>query len=308
MKRNVHLSITLLIALMVVCTGMYAQAPGTFNYQGIARNNAGAPLATQAISVKISILQDNASGAAIYTETHSVTTTAQGYFSLLIGTGTPALGEFGTINWANGHSKWLQTSIDPTGGSSYTLMGASQLVSVPFALYAARSGAAPSNLKAKAPLAFSNDSVLINPGTHVGDLISWDGDNWVAKQPVELPDYNITVGNVQPYLTLNYCIALFGVFPSRNGDEPYVGEIDLFPYNFAPREWAFCDGSLISIAENTALFSLLGTNFGGNGVTTFALPDLRGRVPISSGQGPGLQNYILGQTGGTETNIITIHR
>ena len=83
--------------------------------------------------------------------------------------------------------------------------------------------------------------------------------------------------------------------------DPFIGEIRLFPYNFAPRGWAFCNGQVLSIAQNTALFSLLGTTYGGNGQTTFALPDLRGRVPVSSGQGPGLSNYSLGQVGGTES-------
>jgi microcystin-dependent protein len=82
--------------------------------------------------------------------------------------------------------------------------------------------------------------------------------------------------------------------------EPYIGEIRLFPYNFAPRGWAFCQGQILAIAQNTALFSLLGTTYGGNGQTTFALPDLRGRVPNSAGQGPGLSNYTLGEQGGSE--------
>lgn len=90
--------------------------------------------------------------------------------------------------------------------------------------------------------------------------------------------------------------------------EPFIGMIVLFPYNFAPRGWAFCHGQLLSIAQNTALFSLLGTTYGGNGQTTFALPDLRGRVPISSGQGPGLTNYTLGEMSGTENvTLLTLH-
>src|SRR5207247_7482556 len=83
--------------------------------------------------------------------------------------------------------------------------------------------------------------------------------------------------------------------------QPFIGMIALFPYNFAPRGWAFCYGQILSIAQNTALFSLLGTTFGGNGQTTFALPDLQGRVPIGAGQGPGLAGFTLGQVGGTET-------
>jgi microcystin-dependent protein len=83
--------------------------------------------------------------------------------------------------------------------------------------------------------------------------------------------------------------------------EPFIGQIILVPYNFAPRGYAFCQGQILSIAQNTALFSLLGTTYGGNGQTTFALPDLRGRVPLSQGQGPGLSNYSLGEQGGVES-------
>lgn len=82
--------------------------------------------------------------------------------------------------------------------------------------------------------------------------------------------------------------------------EPFIGQISLFGFNFAPRGWAFCQGQILSIAQNTALFSLLGTTYGGNGQTTFALPDLRGRFPNGFGQGPGLSNYDLGQVSGTE--------
>ena len=82
--------------------------------------------------------------------------------------------------------------------------------------------------------------------------------------------------------------------------EPFLGMIILVPYNFAPRGWAFCNGQIMSIAQNTALFSLLGTTYGGNGQTTFALPDLRGRLAVSSGQGPGLSDRTLGEQAGSE--------
>src|SRR5439155_18983562 len=87
--------------------------------------------------------------------------------------------------------------------------------------------------------------------------------------------------------------------------EPFLGEIRLFGFNFAPRGWAFCQGQLLPIAQNTALFSLLGTTYGGNGQTTFALPDLRGRVAVGFGQGPGLSNIDLGQVSGAETATLT---
>lgn len=81
--------------------------------------------------------------------------------------------------------------------------------------------------------------------------------------------------------------------------EAFIGEIRIFAGNFAPLGWAFCDGQLLPISQNTALFSLLGTTYGGNGTSTFALPDLRGAAPMASGQGPGLSSHELGESGGT---------
>jgi microcystin-dependent protein len=83
--------------------------------------------------------------------------------------------------------------------------------------------------------------------------------------------------------------------------DPFVAEIRIFPFNFAPRGWAWCDGQLLPLSQNTALFSLLGTSYGGNGKSTFALPDLQGRAPMHPGQGPGLSLHDLGETGGSDT-------
>ena len=83
--------------------------------------------------------------------------------------------------------------------------------------------------------------------------------------------------------------------------EPFVGEIRMFGFNFAPQGWAQCNGQLLPISQNTALFSLLGTTYGGDGRTTFALPDMQSRVPVCQGQGPGLSPYAEGQAGGAET-------
>jgi microcystin-dependent protein len=88
--------------------------------------------------------------------------------------------------------------------------------------------------------------------------------------------------------------------------ERYLGSIALVAFNFAPVGWATCDGQLLSIAQNTALFSLLGTTYGGNGTTNFSLPDLRGRVPVGFGQGPGLSPYNLGDRAGTETVTLSL--
>jgi microcystin-dependent protein len=97
--------------------------------------------------------------------------------------------------------------------------------------------------------------------------------------------------------------ALAAVKPreARADGDPWVGEIALVGFNFAPVGWALCNGQLLPIVQNQALFALLGTTFGGDGITTFALPDLRGRVPIHMGQGPGLSSFTMGQVGGLES-------
>jgi microcystin-dependent protein len=86
--------------------------------------------------------------------------------------------------------------------------------------------------------------------------------------------------------------------------DPFVAEIRIFPFNFAPRGWAWCDGQLLPLSQNTALFSLLGTTYGGNGKSNFALPDLQGRAPMHPGQGPGLSLHDLGEQGGAETETL----
>jgi microcystin-dependent protein len=83
--------------------------------------------------------------------------------------------------------------------------------------------------------------------------------------------------------------------------DPFVAEIRIFPFNFAPKGWAFCDGQILPLSQNTALFSLLGTTYGGDGKSNFALPDMRGNAPMHPGQGPGLSLHDLGETGGSET-------
>jgi microcystin-dependent protein len=83
--------------------------------------------------------------------------------------------------------------------------------------------------------------------------------------------------------------------------DPFVAEIRIFPFNFAPKGWAWCNGQLLPISQNTALFSLLGTTYGGDGKSTFALPDLQGRAAMHPGQGPGLSEHDLGETGGSAT-------
>ncbi len=90
--------------------------------------------------------------------------------------------------------------------------------------------------------------------------------------------------------------------------EPFVGEIRMFAGNFAPRGWAFCDGQLLAVSQNDALFSLYGTIYGGDGRTTFGLPDMRGRIPLHQGHGPGLSERRLGAKGGSEKETLTVNQ
>jgi microcystin-dependent protein len=87
---------------------------------------------------------------------------------------------------------------------------------------------------------------------------------------------------------------------------PFLGEIEIFGFNFAPYGWAQCNGQLLPVTQNTALFSLLGTQFGGDGHSTFGLPNLQGQIPVGPGQGPGLSRYTIGETAGAETVTLTV--
>jgi len=88
--------------------------------------------------------------------------------------------------------------------------------------------------------------------------------------------------------------------------ETYVAEVRVFPFNFAPKSWAFCNGQILTIAQNQALFSLLGTYFGGNGTSSFGLPNMQGNVPIGQGNGAGLSQYVLGQSGGNASVALLV--
>ena len=109
----------------------------------------------------------------------------------------------------------------------------------------------------------------------------------------------MNLDNVQPSIVVNCIIAIQGLFPSRS-QEPFLGEIRFFGGNFAPQSWAMCDGQLLSISQNQALYSILGPMYGGDGRVSFALPDMRGRVPIHKGGAPGLTPRNQGQRIGSE--------
>ena len=135
------LLLTLAIAFTAVLT--YAQAPSTFSYQAVVRDASNDLVISSAVGTRISILQTTSAGTAVYVETHLPTTNANGLISLQIGDGTVVSGTFASIDWSNG-PYFIKTETDPTGGTTYTITGTSQLLSVPYALYAETSGGSAS--------------------------------------------------------------------------------------------------------------------------------------------------------------------
>lgn len=131
MKKN----ILLLLAIVLSITTSMAQVPQGISYQAIAFNSGGVPIANGNVGIRISILDNAVTGTAVYTETHTKTTNAQGLFNLNIGQGTPTSGTFAAINWGT-NTKFLKVEIDPSGGANYTLVGTNQLMSVPYAMAA----------------------------------------------------------------------------------------------------------------------------------------------------------------------------
>ncbi len=129
----------LFLWLCIASISVFAQAPEAFNYQAVARDNSGNPLVSRSIKVKIGILSGSISGTTVYAETHTVTTNQFGLFNLAMGSGTVVSGTFASINWGS-NSFFTKVEVDPNGGNSFQLLGTSQLLSVPYALYAKNAG------------------------------------------------------------------------------------------------------------------------------------------------------------------------
>ncbi len=153
MKQAIYLFFILLLSI-----GASAQAPQQISYQAVVRNNSNALVANSTVGVSISIVRDSANGAIVYSELQTATTNANGLFSIIIGNGLFASGSIASINWGNG-VYYIKSQIDPNGGINFTISGTSQLLSVPYALYAANGNPA---------------------GRNKGDLQYWDGSKWVV--------------------------------------------------------------------------------------------------------------------------------
>ena len=153
-----------ILTLLLISQVLFAQAPQATSYQAVIRNSSGNVLANQLVKVRFSMRDSAANGTLVFQETQTSTTNAQGLINLFAGQGTAVTGTFADINWGS-QSKFLQTEIDIAGGSNYTDMGTTQLMSVPYSLY-------------------SNAAANGNPnGTAVGEMLYWNGTNWVKLNP-----------------------------------------------------------------------------------------------------------------------------
>jgi trimeric autotransporter adhesin len=149
---------SLLLPTLLLATTLCAQAPQRLSYQAVVRNTADALVTNAAVGMRISILQGSANGPAVYVETHSGTTNDNGLLTLEVGGGTVVSGNFGTINWG-ANSYWMRTEADPDGGTSYTISGTSQLLSVPYALHAATAGGGGGSFTAGTGLSWNGSTL-----------------------------------------------------------------------------------------------------------------------------------------------------
>jgi microcystin-dependent protein len=288
----------------------------TLPFQGVATDSVGRPRPDGTVNVTFEMFDAATAGNGVWQETDAVAL-KKGLFSLSLG-GIDAL----PLNLLGRQDLWLQVTFAnesavspriPLGRNveawyAHDASLADHATNSDTASYASK---APFGVAVNAPLALSatSDTLKLKPGTTSGNFLTWDGTNWVSKTTTYTAS---VVGGSQPlpirnpYLGVNYIIALQGIFPARSGEYPFVGEIEIVGFNFAPVGWALCNGQLLSISQNTALFSLLGTYYGGNGTSTFQLPNLQSRVPVGMGQGNGLSIVNMGDIAGSENATITI--
>lgn len=196
MKIRPTTSIKLFLLLLFICNSQYliAQVPQKMSYQAVVRNTDNALIVNHPVGMRISILQGSANGVSVYTETQTTTTNSNGLTSIIIGNGSVVSGSLSTINWATGNY-FIKSEIDPTGGTNYSIDGASQLLSVPYALFSANGPPGPAG--------------TFPQGTNIGDMQYWNGTAWTmipAGSPgqfLQLNSSNIPQWNGPRFVTLS---------------------------------------------------------------------------------------------------------
>jgi len=199
-------------AALFMSVSVWAQAPEKMSYQAVVRDAGNALVTSTAIGMQISILQTTATGTAVYVETHTPTSNANGLVSLEIGTGSVVSGDFSTIDWAN-DTFFIKTETDPTGGTNYTITGTTQLMSVPYALHAKTAetitgtvnyteidpvfGASIANgITAIDTANWNNHTTIDSTGVASGDILVWDGANWIPdNNQITITNDNVIMNN-----------------------------------------------------------------------------------------------------------------
>ncbi|MBI3260133.1 MAG: hypothetical protein HYZ54_11765 [Ignavibacteriae bacterium] len=208
----------LFMMVFMACTySMYAQAPSGINYQAVARSSSGVVMSNKTIGVRISILAGSASGSADYVEKHSVSTNQFGLFNLIIGGGTAQTGTFSSINWGGG-SKFLKLEVDTNNGSSYTTLSSTQMMSVPYALYAEKSGSGSSS--GVSGSGTTNYVSKFTGSTAIGNSSIYDNGTSVA--------IGTTSPNANNKFTVTSSGTIAGLFENTNGSNSSVGLQGLF--------------------------------------------------------------------------------
>ncbi|MEP7170649.1 MAG: hypothetical protein ABI855_14860, partial [Bacteroidota bacterium] len=181
--RMMALTLACILTFLITVNKVNAQAPQTIPYQAVARDNSGNIIANQNISLRFSIHDLTAAGTIVYRETHTATTSTLGLFSVNMGAGTPLTGTLATVNWGTG-AKFIQIEMDPAGGVSYADMGTTQLMSVPYALFAGKSSDLPS-------------------GTATGNTMRWSGTAWLEDGTLYNDGTNVGIGTSSPAAKLD---------------------------------------------------------------------------------------------------------
>ena len=283
--------ISILLAILLWCAVAHAQAPQGIPYQAAARNSSGAVLANTAISVRFSVRDSSAVGSIIYREVHGVTTTAQGLFSVHVGSGTPVSGTFAGINWGAA-PRYLQVEMDPTGGSTYTDMGTTQMMSVPYALY-------------------SNNG--LPPVTATGDILYSNGTTW-QKLPAGIEGQVLTMSGGLPAWVgcpMPYVSSITGTTTAATGNTTTLASTTpggVWSSSNTAIATVNTDGMVTGVAGCTTTISYTVTNACGAiaaatrivtvSATTLSIGDSYGGGIIFYILHPGEVGYVTGETHG----------
>lgn len=310
MRRILYLSIVLLL----MASAGHAQSPPGINYQGVARNSDGKPLALRDITIRINILKDGGNGDVEYSEIHSVKTNSFGLFTLVIGTGNATTGSFPFISWAVGN-KWLRVEMDQDGGSSFQLMGSQQFMSVPYAFYAKYAG---NSLTAGQGISISNNVVQNtgdadnNPANEFNNSISLGIDRKLRITDgggTKEADLSSLVSSGSPPQDLQLTGDKLKVT-----DNPSASEIDLAPYrDDTDKQNLLLLGTTLSIDRGNSInlssintdaqnIALTGTNLSISGGNTVNLSTIN-----TDAQNISLTGTNLSITGGNSVNLASIN-